>query len=97
MRSPPRTCYTLRSPDPTSYSDGQNYGGDTTGVLEEVDDRGVVVRHEIVEIEADSEIEAEIEADLAAELQTEIEAGAEIQVQSIFYPWAKINWIYHPE
>ena len=57
------------------------YGGDTTGVLEEVDDRGVVVRHEIVEIEADSEIEAEIEADLAAELQTEIEAGAEIQVQ----------------
>jgi hypothetical protein len=28
------------------------YGGDTTGVLEEVDDRGVVVRHEIVEIEA---------------------------------------------
>jgi hypothetical protein len=73
------------------------YGGDTTGVLEEVDDRGVVVRHEIVEIEADSEIEAEIEADLAAELQTEIEAGAEIQIQSIFYPWAKINWIYHPE
>jgi hypothetical protein len=69
------------------------YGGDTTGVLEEVDDRGVVVRHEIVEIEADSEIEA----DLAAELQTEIEAGAEIHVQSIFYPWAKINWIYHPE
>jgi hypothetical protein len=73
------------------------YGGDTTGVLEEVNDRGVVVRHEIVEIEADSEIEAEIEADLAAELQTEIEAGAEIQVQSIFYPWAKINRIYHPE
>ncbi len=63
------------------------YGGDTTGVLEEVNDRGVVVRHEIVEIEAD----------LAAELQTEIEAGAEIQVQSIFYPWAKIDRIYHPE
>ena len=59
------------------------YGGDTTGVLEEVDDGGAVVRHEIVEIEADSEI--------AAELQTEIEAGAEIQIQSIFYPWAKIN------
>ncbi len=28
------------------------YGGDTTSMLEEVNDRGVVVRHEIIEIEA---------------------------------------------
>ena len=57
------------------------YGGDTMGTLEEVNDRGVVVRHEIVEIEA--ELEAELEAD--------------VEIQSIFYPWPKINWMYHPE
>ncbi len=28
------------------------YGGDTMGTLEEVSDRGVVVRHEIVEVES---------------------------------------------
>ena len=59
------------------------YGGDTMGTLEEVNDRGVVVRHEIVEIEAESDIEAELEAD--------------VEIQSIFYPWPKINWMYHPE
>jgi hypothetical protein len=59
------------------------YGGDTMGTLEEVNDRGVVVRHEIVEIEAEADIEAELEA--------------EVEIQSIFYPWPKINWMYHPE
>ena len=73
------------------------YGGDTMGILEEVNDRGVVVRHEIVEIEAESEIEAELEAELQAELQAEGESAVELQLQSIFYPWTKINWMYHPE
>ena len=58
------------------------YGGDTMGTLEEVSDRGVVVRHEIVEV--DSEL-------------VEIESESEVQLQSIFYPWAKVNWMYHPE
>jgi hypothetical protein len=62
------------------------YGGDTMGILEEVNDRGVVVRHEIVEVEAESDIEAELEAELEAE----------VELQSIFYPWPKINWMYHP-
>jgi hypothetical protein len=56
------------------------YGGDTVGTLEEVNDRGVVVRHEIVEVE--SEV-----------LETESEA----ELQSVFYPWTKVNWMYHPE
>jgi translation initiation factor 6 (eIF-6) len=56
------------------------YGGDTMGTLEEVNDRGVVVRHEIVEVE--SEV-----------LETESEA----ELQSVFYPWTKVNWMYHPE
>ncbi len=60
------------------------YGGDTVGTLEEVSDRGVVVRHEIVEVETEVvEFEAEIES--------------EPVLQSIFYPWAKVNWMYHPE
>jgi hypothetical protein len=62
------------------------YGGDTMGILEEVNDRGVVVRHEIVEVEAESDIEAELEAELEAE----------VELQSIFYLWPKINWMYHP-
>ena len=49
------------------------YGGDTMGTLEEVSDRGVVVRHEIVEVESEAKLE------------------------SIFYPWTKVNWMYHPE
>jgi hypothetical protein len=69
------------------------YGGDTMGTLEEVSDRGVVVRHEIVEIEAESDFEAELEA----ELQAKGESAVELQLQSIFYPWPKINWMYHPE
>ena len=55
------------------------YGGDTVGTLEEVSDRGVVVRHGIVEVES------------------EIESEPEPVLQSIFYPWAKVNWMYHPE
>ncbi len=51
------------------------YGGVTVGTLEEVSDRGVVVRHGIVEVEIESEP----------------------VLQSIFYPWAKVNWMYHPE
>ena len=58
------------------------YGGDTMGTLEEVSDRGVVVRHEIVEVDAEL---------------VEIESESEVQLQSIFYPWAKVNWMYHPE
>jgi hypothetical protein len=69
------------------------YGGDTMGTLEEVSDRGVVVRHEIVEVESEVvEIEAEIESEVV-----EIEAESEAQLQSIFYPWTKVNWMYHPE
>jgi hypothetical protein len=60
------------------------HGDDTVGTLEEVNDRGVVVRHGIVEVE--SEV-VEFEADPEGEPER----------QSIFYPWAKVNWMYHPE
>jgi translation initiation factor 6 (eIF-6) len=60
------------------------HGDDTVGTLEEVNDRGVVVRHGIVEVE--SEV-VEFEADTEGEPQR----------QSIFYPWAKVDWMYHPE
>jgi hypothetical protein len=65
------------------------YGGDTMGTLEEVSDRGVVVRHEIVEVESGV---VEIESEM---IESEIESEAKLQ--SIFYPWTKINWMYHPE
>ena len=65
------------------------YGGDTIGTLEEVSDRGVVVRHEIVEVESEV-IETETEV-------VEIESESEAELQSIFYPWNKVNWMYHPE
>jgi translation initiation factor 6 (eIF-6) len=65
------------------------YGGDTMGTLEEVNDRGVVVRHEIVEVE--SEV-LETESELV-----EIETESEAELQSVFYPWTKVNWMYHPE
>ena len=69
------------------------YGGDTMGTLEEVSDRGVVVRHEIVEVE--SEV---VEVDLESEVvELESESESEPKLQSIFYPWAKVNWMYHPE
>jgi hypothetical protein len=71
------------------------YGGDTVGTLEEVSDRGVVVRHEIVEVETE---EVEFEADpegVVVEIESEIESVPVLQ--SIFYPWAKVNWMYHPE
>jgi hypothetical protein len=29
------------------------------------------------------------------EIESEIES--EPVLQSIFYPWAKVNWMYHPE
>jgi translation initiation factor 6 (eIF-6) len=65
------------------------YGGDTIGTLEEVSDRGVVVRHEIVEVESEViETEAEV---------VEIESESEAELQSVFYPWTKVNWMYHPE
>ena len=65
------------------------YGGDTIGTLEEVSDRGVVVRHEIVEVESEViETEAEV---------VEIESESEAELQSIFYPWNKVNWMYHPD
>ena len=65
------------------------YGGDTMGTLEEVSDRGVVVRHEIVEVE--SEV-VEVESESAV-----VEVESEATLQSIFYPWTKVNWMYHPE
>jgi hypothetical protein len=65
------------------------YGGDTIGTLEEVSDRGVVVRHEIVEVESEV-IETETEV-------VEIESESEAELQSVFYPWTKVNWMYHPE
>jgi translation initiation factor 6 (eIF-6) len=65
------------------------YGGDTIGTLEEVSDRGVVVRHEIVEVEAEV-IETETEV-------VEIESESEAELQSVFYPWTKVNWMYHPD
>ena len=65
------------------------YGGDTIGTLEEVSDRGVVVRHEIVEVESEViETEAEV---------VEIESESEAELQSVFYPWTKVNWMYHPD
>ena len=65
------------------------YGGDTMGTLEEVSDRGVVVRHEIVEVESGV---VEFESEM---IESEIESEAKLQ--SIFYPWTKVNWMYHPE
>ena len=65
------------------------YGGDTMGTLEEVSDRGVVVRHEIVEVESGV---VEFESEM---IESVIESEAKLQ--SIFYPWTKINWMYHPE
>ena len=59
------------------------------GTLEEVSDRGVVVRHEIVEVESGV---VEFESEM---IESEIESEAKLQ--SIFYPWTKINWMYHPE
>jgi hypothetical protein len=71
------------------------YGGDTVGTLEEVNDRGVVVRHGIVEVESEEvEVEADPESVVVA-IESEIES--EPVLQSIFYPWAKVNWMYHPE
>jgi translation initiation factor 6 (eIF-6) len=71
------------------------YGGDTVGTLEEVNDRGVVVRHGIVEVESEVvEFEAHPEGEVVA-IEAEIES--EPERQAIFYPWAKINWMYHPE
>jgi len=69
------------------------YGDDTIGTLEEVSDRGVVVRHAIVEVESELvEIESQRESEVL-----EIESESEAELQSIFYPWTKVNWMYHPE
>jgi hypothetical protein len=65
------------------------YGGDTMGTLDEVSERGVVVRHEIVEVESEL---LETESELV-----EIESESEPKLQSVFYPWTKVNWMYHPE
>ncbi len=75
------------------------YGGDTMGTLEEVSDRGVVVRHEIVEVDSELvEIESEVvESEVVESEVVEIESESEVQLQSIFYPWTKVNWMYHPE
>ena len=71
------------------------YEGDIEGTLEEVSDRGVVVRHEIVELETEVvEFETERETEV---VEIESEIASEATLQSIFYPWTKINWMYHPE
>jgi hypothetical protein len=71
------------------------YEDDIEGTLEEVSDRGVVVRHELVEIETEVvEVETELETEV---LEIESELASEATLQSIFYPWTKINWMYHPE
>ena len=73
------------------------YGDDTVGTLEEVNDRGVVVRHGIVEVESEVvEFEADPEGEVV-EIESEIESVPVPVLQSIFYPWAKVNWMYHPE
>ena len=69
------------------------YGGHTIGTLEDVNDRGVVVRHEIVEVESEV-VEVEVESEVV-ELESETES--EPKLRSIFYPWNKVNWMYHPE
>ena len=69
------------------------YGGDTMGTLEEVSDRGVVVRHEIVEVESEL-VEVQVESEV---VEIESESESEPKLQSIFYPWTKVNWMYHPE
>jgi hypothetical protein len=79
------------------------YEDDIEGTLEEVSDRGVVVRHEIVELETEVvEFETELDTELETERETEVveiesEIASEATLQSIFYPWTKINWMYHPE
>ena len=75
------------------------YEDDIEGTLEEVSDRGVVVRHEIVELETKVvEFETELETELETEVvEIESEIASEATPQSIFYPWTKINWMYHPE
>jgi hypothetical protein len=71
------------------------YEDDVEGTLEEVSDRGAVVRHEIVELETEVvEFETEIETEV---VEIESEIASEAKLQSIFYPWTKINWMYHPE
>src|SRR4028119_899758 len=71
------------------------HGDDTVGTLEKVNDRGVVVRHGIVEVESEVvEFEADSEGEVV-EIESEIEG--EPERQSIFYPWTQINWMYHPE
>ena len=75
------------------------YEDDIEGTLEEVSDRGVVVRHEIVELETEVvEFETELETELETEVvEIESEIASDPTLQSIFYPWTKINWMYHPE
>jgi glycine cleavage system H lipoate-binding protein len=53
------------------------------------------VRHGIVEVESEVvEFEANTEGEVV-EIESEIESDPKLQ--SIFYPWTKINWMYHPE
>ncbi len=43
------------------------------------------------------EVETE-EVEFEAEPEGEVvEIESEPVLQSIFYPWAKVNWMYHPE
>ena len=71
------------------------YGGDTVGTLEEVNDRGLLVRHGIVEVESEVvEFEADPEG-VVVEIESEI--VGEPERQAIFYPWNKINWMYDPD
>lgn len=51
----------------------------------------ILVAERPFEIETE---EVEFEADPEGEV---VEIESEPVLQSIFYPWAKVNWMYHPE
>jgi hypothetical protein len=68
------------------------YGDDTVGTLEEVNDRGVVVRHGIVEVESRWSSSRPMPRGEVVEIGSELEG--EPERQAIFYPWSKVNWMY---
>ena len=58
------------------------YGDDTVGTLEEVNDRGVVVRHGIVEVESEVvEFEADPKGEVV-EIESEIDLTQHPEVQT---------------
>ena len=51
-----------------------------------LDGEGPAASREVVEVEVESEV-----------VEFESETESEAKLQSIFYPWTKVNWMYHPE